>query len=148
MSAHPAPAFSRFGDVAVRLSVELGRTEMALRDVLMLGEGSMVALDRLTDELLDVTANGRVIARGEVVADKGRFALRIVNLVGEDGRDVPPLPGSTGGYGERPAPPAEPVAFSSTESAPQQAAPSPAAAPPPAEQPPVDPLTAALDDLL
>lgn len=82
----------RFGDVAVRLSVELGRTEMPLRDVLMLGEGSTVALDRLTDELLDVTANGRVIARGEVVADKGRFALRIVSLVGEDGQDVtPPL---------------------------------------------------------
>ena len=82
-------AFHRFGTVAVRLSVELGRTEMPLRDVLMLGEGSTVALDRLTDELLDVTANGRVIARGEVVAEKGRFALRIVNLVGEDGQDVP-----------------------------------------------------------
>jgi len=90
MSAFHAPSFSRFGDVAVRLSVELGRTEMALRDVLMLGEGSTVSLDRLTDELLDVTANGRVIARGEVVADKGRFALRIVSLVGEDGQDVPP----------------------------------------------------------
>lgn len=90
MSAFQAPSFSRFGDVAVRLSVELGRTEMALRDVLMLGEGSTVSLDRLTDELLDVTANGRVIARGEVVADKGRFALRIISLVGEDGQDVPP----------------------------------------------------------
>jgi len=84
----PIP-FARFGDVAVRLSVELGRTEMPLREMLMLGEGSMVALDRLTDELLDVTANGRVIARGEVVAENGRFGLRIVHLVGEDGRNVP-----------------------------------------------------------
>ncbi|MDP5104369.1 MAG: FliM/FliN family flagellar motor switch protein [Erythrobacter sp.] len=84
----------RFGDVSVRLSVELGRTEMPLRDVLMLGEGSTVSLDRLTDELLDVTANGRVIARGEVVAEKGRFGLRIVSLVGEDGADVPPPPGA------------------------------------------------------
>ncbi len=82
----------RFGDVAVRLSVELGRTELPLREVLMLGEGSTVPLDRLTDELLDVTANGRVIARGEVVADKGRFALRIVALVGEDGQDMQPAP--------------------------------------------------------
>jgi flagellar motor switch protein FliN len=90
MTAYQPAAFARFGDVAVRLSVELGRTEMPLRDVLMLGEGSTVALDRLTDELLDVTANGRVIARGEVVAEKGRFALRIVSLVGEDGQDVPP----------------------------------------------------------
>ncbi|PKP62621.1 MAG: flagellar motor switch protein FliN, partial [Alphaproteobacteria bacterium HGW-Alphaproteobacteria-9] len=37
-------------------------------------------------------ANGRVIARGEVVADKGRFALRIVALVGEDGQDMSPAP--------------------------------------------------------
>ncbi|MCL9998829.1 MAG: FliM/FliN family flagellar motor switch protein [Erythrobacter sp.] len=90
MTAYQPAAFARFGDVAVRLSVELGRTEMPLRDVLMLGEGSTVTLERLTDELLDVTANGRVIARGEVVAEKGRFALRIVSLVGEDGQDVPP----------------------------------------------------------
>lgn len=92
MTIHQPAAFSRFGDVAVRLSVELGRTDMPLRDVLLLGEGSTVALDRLTDELLDVTANGRVIARGEVVADKGRFALRIVTLVGEDGQDIAPAP--------------------------------------------------------
>jgi len=93
MTAFQSATFARFGDVAVRLSVELGRTEMPLRDVLMLGEGSTVALDRLTDELLDVTANGRVIARGEVVAEKGRFGLRIVSLVGEDGQDGPPAPG-------------------------------------------------------
>jgi len=90
MTAQPPAAFARFGDVAVRLSVELGRAELPLRDVLTLGEGSTVTLDRLTDELLDVTANGRVIARGEVVAEKGRFGLRIVCLVGEDGKDVPP----------------------------------------------------------
>lgn len=92
MTAFQPAAFSRFGDVAVRLSVELGRTEMALRDVLLLGEGSTVTLDRLTDELLDVTANGRVIARGEVVAEKGRFALRIVSLVGEDRLEAAPPP--------------------------------------------------------
>lgn len=82
------PALHRFGEVTVRLSVELGRTDMPLKDVLGLGEGSVVPLNRLTDELLDVTANGRVIARGEVVAQDGRFALRIVSLVGDDeGRD-------------------------------------------------------------
>lgn len=127
MTAYQPAAFARFGDVAVRLSVELGRTEMPLRDVLMLGEGSTVSLDRLTDELLDVTANGRVIARGEVVAERGRFALRIVSLVGEDGHDVPPsaLPpsGPVGGAGSVPAA-SEPAT------------------------PPVDPLTSALDDLL
>jgi len=90
MTAHNSAAFARFGDVAVRLSVELGRAEMPLRDVLMLGEGSTVPLDRMTDELLDVTANGHVIARGEVVAEKGRFALRIVSLLGEEGEELPP----------------------------------------------------------
>lgn len=79
-----SPGLARFGDVSVSLSVELGRTELPLRDVLALAEGSVVALSRLTDELLDVTANGKVIARGEVVAENGRFALRIVSLVGDE----------------------------------------------------------------
>ena len=142
MTAFQPAAFARFGDVAVRLSVELGRTDMPLRDVLMLGEGSTVSLDRLTDELLDVTANGRVIARGEVVAERGRFALRIVTLVGEDGKDVPPAPGAPAA-----APRVEAVA--DVPASPVEPAPPPAAAEPPAPPaPPVDPLTAALDDLL
>ena len=87
-SSGPRP--HRFGDVTVRLSVELGRTDMPLREVLALGEGSVVPLDRLTDELLDVTANGRVVARGEVIAQDGRFALRIVSLVGDEGADLAP----------------------------------------------------------
>lgn len=69
------------GEVMVSLSVELGRTELALREVLALGEDSVVALDRLTDEPLDVLVNGRPIARAEIVAENGRFALRIVELV-------------------------------------------------------------------
>ena len=79
-----SPALLRFGDVSVRLSVELGRTDMPLREVLSLGQGSVVTLNRLTDELLDITANGKVIAQGEVITQGGKFALRIVNLVGED----------------------------------------------------------------
>ncbi len=76
--------FSRFGDVGVTLAVELGRTELPLRQVLALGEGSVVPLDRLTDDLLDVTANGREIAKAEIVAQDGRFALRIVELGGTE----------------------------------------------------------------
>lgn len=78
------PALNRFGDVKVRLSVELGRADMPLKEVLALGEGSVVSLHKLTDELLDITANGKVIAHGEVVAQDGRFALRIVSLSGDD----------------------------------------------------------------
>lgn len=69
-------------DVDVRLSVELGHTDMKLKDILTLGEESVVVLDRLTDELLDVRVNGKVIARGEVVAQGNRFGLRIVELAG------------------------------------------------------------------
>jgi flagellar motor switch protein FliN/FliY len=71
-------------DVTVQLSVELGRSDMKLRDVLALGEESVVVLDKLTDELLDVLVNGKVIARGEIVAEGSRFGLRIVELVGGD----------------------------------------------------------------
>lgn len=69
-------------DVDVRLSVELGRTDMKLRDVLALGEDSVVMLDRLTDELLDVLVNGKPVAKGEVVVQGSRFGLRIVSMIG------------------------------------------------------------------
>lgn len=72
------------GNVTVSVTVELGRTEMRLRDVLALGPDSVVPLDRLTDELLDVLVNGKPIAKAEVAAQDGRFALRIVELLRED----------------------------------------------------------------
>lgn len=78
------PGFGLIQDIDVRLTVELGRTDMLLRDVLALGEESVVMLDRLIDEPLDVKVNGKLIARGEVVADGNRFGLRILELVGAD----------------------------------------------------------------
>ena len=74
--------FDLLKDVDVRLSVELGRTSMKLKEVLALGEESVVMLDRLMDDLLDVMVNGKVIAKGEIVAQDNRFGLRIVELVG------------------------------------------------------------------
>lgn len=71
-------------NVDVCLSVELGRSDMKLKDVLSLGEESVVQLDRLIDELLDVYVNGKAIAKGEIVAQGNRFALRIVELAGDD----------------------------------------------------------------
>lgn len=138
------PALHRFGDVTVRLSVELGRTDMALRNVLSLAQGSVVPLDRLTDELLDLTANGQVIARGEVVAQDGKFALRIVSLAGEENADIPPpppventppagagFPSNVAVGGDTP-PPNSPSPDVSQE-------PAPAAPPAPAEPDPSDP---------
>jgi len=74
--------FDFLKDVDVRLTVELGRTSMKLKDVLGLTEESVVMLDRLTDELLDVMVNGKLIARGEMVAQGNRFGLRIVEMAG------------------------------------------------------------------
>lgn len=81
MTMHPR-GFDFLKDVDVRLSVELGRVDMKLKDVLSLGEESVVVLDRLTDELLDVMVNGKAIAKGEIVAQGNRFGLRIVELLG------------------------------------------------------------------
>lgn len=88
MSIHPR-GFDFLKDVDVRLSVELGRTEMKLKDVLSLGEDSVVVLDRLTDELLDVMVNGKPIAKGEIVAQGNRFGLRIVELAGVSSEPLP-----------------------------------------------------------
>jgi len=75
--------FDLLHDVGVRLTVELGRTDLSLREVLALGEDSVVVLDRLTDELLEVFVNGTLIARGEVIEQGDRFGLRIVELAGD-----------------------------------------------------------------
>ena len=74
--------FDLLKDVDVRLSVELGRTQMALKEVLALDEDSVVMLDRLTDELLDVHVNGTLIGRGEIIAQGVRFGLKIIELIG------------------------------------------------------------------
>lgn len=71
-------------NVNVCLSVELGRTQMKLKDVLSLGEDSVVALDRMTDELLDVYVNGNPIAKAEIITQGNRFALRIVEMAGDN----------------------------------------------------------------
>lgn len=81
MSLHPN-SLEFLKDIDVRLSVELGRTSLKLKDVMALGEESVVPLDRLTDELLDVLVNGKPVAKGEIVAQGNRFALRIVEMLG------------------------------------------------------------------
>jgi len=91
MSFQPR-GFDFLKDVDVRLTVELGRTAMKLRDVLALSEESVVTLDRMTDELLDVMVNGKLIARGEVVAQGDRFGLRIVELAGSEPEEAPAAP--------------------------------------------------------
>ena len=73
-------------DVPVELAVEIGRTEMTIRETLDLGPGSIVVLNRMTGEPVDLLVNGRRIARGEVVAIDEQFGLRITTVVTADKR--------------------------------------------------------------
>ena len=68
-------------DLPVRMTVELGRTEIVMREVLALGTGSVIELDRGTNDPADVLVNGRLIARGDLTSVDDRIAIRIVELV-------------------------------------------------------------------
>jgi flagellar motor switch protein FliN/FliY len=68
--------------VSLRLSVELGAVEMTVEEVLELGPGSVVELDRLAGEPIDVVVNGRVLAHGEVVVVDESFGVRITEIIG------------------------------------------------------------------
>ncbi len=68
-------------DVILQVSVELGRTRMPLRQILDLQQGSVVELDRVAGDAVDVFINGRLIARGEVVVVDDKFAVRVSELV-------------------------------------------------------------------
>lgn len=69
-------------DIPVSLSVELGQTQMEVRDVLNLGTGSVIELNKLQEEPVDLRINGRLIARGEVVIIKNNLAVKITDLIG------------------------------------------------------------------
>lgn len=98
---HPADSFGLIQDIDVRLTVELGRTHMSLRDVLSLTENSIVTLDTLVDEPLNITVNGKLIAKGEVVAEGNRFGLRILEMVGQaQGQRAPASDAPAPAFGE------------------------------------------------
>lgn len=69
-------------EVEMDLRVELGRTQMRLEEVLRLRKGSVVALDKLAGDPVDIFANGRLIARGEVLVMNDNFCVRVTELVG------------------------------------------------------------------
>ena len=73
--------FRLLQDVDVKLTVEIGSTSLKLRELLGLGESSVVELDRQANELLDVLVNGTLVGRGEVVTVGDRFGIRITELV-------------------------------------------------------------------
>jgi flagellar motor switch protein FliN len=88
-----APAASRSGiellmDVPLRISVELGRTRLSVREVLELQAGSVVELDRMAGDPVDVMVNDRLMARGEVVVVDDKFGIRITEIVSPGKQDA------------------------------------------------------------
>jgi flagellar motor switch protein FliN len=77
-----AHSIDLIGEVEMDLRIELGRTEMRLEEVLQLRSGSVVALDKLAGDPVDVFANGKLIARGEVLVMNDNFCIRVTELVG------------------------------------------------------------------
>jgi flagellar motor switch protein FliN/FliY len=86
-TAEPPPAsadpteLERLYEVPVELAVEIGRTHMTIRETLALGPGSIVTLNRLAGEPVDLLVNGKPIARGEVVVIDEEFGLRVTEVV-------------------------------------------------------------------
>ncbi|HER34840.1 MAG: flagellar motor switch protein FliN [Halothiobacillaceae bacterium] len=68
-------------DVPVNISMEIGRTSINIRNLLQLNQGSIVELDRLAGEPLDVLVNGTLIARGEVVVINEKFGIRLTDVI-------------------------------------------------------------------
>lgn len=73
-------------DIPVQVSVELGRARVPIRNLLQLAQGSVVELDRLAGEPLDVLVNGCLIAQGEVVVVNDRFGIRLTDVISPDER--------------------------------------------------------------
>jgi flagellar motor switch protein FliN/FliY len=73
-------------NVTVSISVEVGRSSLRIRDLVRLGQGSVVELDRVAGEPLDVCVNNTVIARGEVVLVNERYGIRLTQVVDPEDR--------------------------------------------------------------
>jgi flagellar motor switch protein FliN len=73
-------------DVPVTLSAEIGQTQINIRNLLQLNQGSVVELDRLAGEPLDVLVNGTLIAHGEVVVINDKFGIRLTDVISQSER--------------------------------------------------------------
>ncbi len=81
---HPATAGNDLNmilDIPVQLTVELGRTRIPIKNILQLAQGSVVELETLAGEPMDVLVNGYLIAQGEVVVVNDKFGIRLTDIV-------------------------------------------------------------------
>lgn len=68
-------------DIPLEISVELGRTKMIINDLLQLGQGSVIELDKLAGEPLEIFVNHKLVARGEAVVVNDKFGVRITDII-------------------------------------------------------------------
>jgi flagellar motor switch protein FliN/FliY len=80
-SANEQASMDLLRDVQLDLKIELGRTQMHLEEVLRLKQGAVVTLDKLAGDPVDIYANGRLIARGEVLVLNDNFCVRVAELI-------------------------------------------------------------------
>jgi flagellar motor switch protein FliN/FliY len=80
-SAPGAPDMDVILDIPVRISMEVGNTQITIRNLLQLNQGSVIELDRLAGEPLDVLVNGTLIAHGEVVVVNEKFGIRMTDVI-------------------------------------------------------------------
>jgi flagellar motor switch protein FliN/FliY len=85
-SGDSTPELDVILDIPVSISMEVGRTEIPIRNLLQLNQGSVVELDRLAGEPLDVLVNGTLIAHGEVVMVNDKFGIRLTDVVSQSER--------------------------------------------------------------
>lgn len=78
----PPQELERMSDVKVSVEVVLGSTRKSLEEILRMQQGSVVTLERLAGEPVDITANGQLIARAEVVVIDDKFGVKILDIVG------------------------------------------------------------------
>ncbi len=75
-----APDINLILDIPLELSVELGKTRMLVSELLQLGQGSVVDLNKIAGEPLDISVNGKLVARGEVVVAEEKYGIRLTEI--------------------------------------------------------------------
>ena len=82
-TAEAPPNLEVLLDIPVKLSVELGFCHLPMRDVLQLGAGSVVQLDRMSNAPVDLYVNQKLVARGEVVVVEDHFGIKVTEIIGK-----------------------------------------------------------------
>ena len=78
---HIDPSLKRILDIPLRVTAELGRTKMTVKELIHLGQGSVIELQKVAGEPLDIYVNDKLIARGEVVVVNEKFGIRLTDVI-------------------------------------------------------------------